>query len=512
MEPKAPSQRAGLRKSDMDYKYTTTFESPLLACEINESSLISKASLETLAPLIPNDIDYESNVDLLGVAFNAAVVNKFNKNGDGMDTATAVKYADNFIHKPTNIEHDKQKVVGHIAGAGYSEFGSNRLMTSEEAKNTKNPFNIALGAVLYKTVNENFTILVEKSLDPDDSDFQKVSASWEVGFNDYVLAVGSDVLSEARIVSNPDEILELKGFLRSYGGNGTTDEGESIYRLIVGDIYPLGIAYTLNPAAQVKGLYGEIPKKPQVFINDERDKISQNNSLNVISEKNFNNMEMEQTLNELKELLSEKKFSKEAVASMTDAFAEAIRERDKQYRTDIETEKFAKEGMAKEYEGLKTSVSELEEKLNAANDRILVFEKDKKAEEAVAFFNERMDSLDEKFELDDQDREFLATELKGLQDTEAYEAFASKLKVLWKHKNKKVQAEFNAQIQARIDEEVAKRISTASTDEVKIEEALDAAETTDSAVSNANEAVASEKTTLRDKFKAAFSRENIEIS
>ena len=223
-------------------------------------------------------------------------------------------------------------------------------------------------------------------------------------------------------------------------------------------------------------------------------------------------MEMEQTLNELKELLSEKKFSKEAVASMTDAFAEAIRERDKQYRTDIETEKFAKEGMAKEYEGLKTSVSELEEKLNAANDRILVFEKDKKAEEAVAFFNERMDSLDEKFELDDQDREFLATELKGLQDTEAYEAFASKLKVLWKHKNKKVQAEFNAQIQARIDEEVAKRISTASTDEVKIEEALDAAETTDSAVSNANEAVASEKTTLRDKFKAAFSRENIEIS
>jgi hypothetical protein len=48
----------------MDYKYTTTFESPLLACEINESSLISKASLETLAPLVPSDIDYESNIDL----------------------------------------------------------------------------------------------------------------------------------------------------------------------------------------------------------------------------------------------------------------------------------------------------------------------------------------------------------------------------------------------------------------------------------------------------------------
>ena len=127
----------------MDYKYTTTFDCPLLACEINEDSLISKASLETLAPLIPKDIDYDSNMDLLGVAFNAAVVNKFNKNGDGMDTSTALKYTDNFVHKPTNIEHDKQKVVGHIVSAGYSEFGSNRLLSSEEAKITNKPFNIA---------------------------------------------------------------------------------------------------------------------------------------------------------------------------------------------------------------------------------------------------------------------------------------------------------------------------------------------------------------------------------
>jgi hypothetical protein len=429
-----------------------------------------------------------------------------------MNAATAVEYTNNFIHKPTNIEHDKHKIVGHIAAAGYSKFGSNELLSQEQVKDTTEPFNIALGAVLYKTINENFTILVEKSLDPDDAAFQKVSASWEVGFNDYVLAVGSDVLSEARIVADPDEILELQGFLRSCGGNGTTDEGESVYRLIMGDIYPLGIAYTLNPAADVRGLYGGNPSKTQVFINDKRDKISQNNKLNVNNQKNFINMEMEKTLNELKELLSEKKFSKEAVASMTDTFAEAIRERDEQYRKDIETQKAAKEGVTKEYEELKSSVSELEEKLNAANERILVFEKDKKAEEAVASFNTYMDKLDEKFELDDQDREFLATELRGLEDAEAYEAFASKLEVLWKHKNKEVQAEFDAQIQARIDEEVAKRISTASTEEVKIEEALDAAETTDSDVSNSNEAVASEEKSFRDKFKAAFSRDNIEIS
>jgi hypothetical protein len=62
-----------------------------------------------------------------------------------MDAATAVEYTNNFIHKPTNIEHDKNKIVGHIAAAGYSEFGSNKLLTAEQAKNTTGPFNIALG-------------------------------------------------------------------------------------------------------------------------------------------------------------------------------------------------------------------------------------------------------------------------------------------------------------------------------------------------------------------------------
>jgi hypothetical protein len=496
----------------MDYKYTTTFESPLLACEINESSLISQASLDNLAPLVPTDIDYQSNIDLLGVAFNAAVVNKFNRNGDGMDTSTALKYTKNFVHKPTNIEHDKQKIVGHIAAAGFSEYGSSKILSPEEAQNRKNPFNIALGAVIYKSVDKNFTDLVEKSLDPKDSAYQKVSASWEVGFSDYVLAVGSTDLENARIISDPSEIEELRGCLKSYGGSGKTEEGEDIYRLIMGDIYPLGIAYTLNPAADVRGLYSESDETPSVFINDKRDKISQNNKVNVNIEKDIIAMELENTISELKELLNEKKFSKEAVASMTDTFSNAIKERDEQYRKDIESAESAKESAVKQHEEVKSSLTELEEKLGAANERISAFENEKKAEQAVSRFNERMDDLDGKFELDDEDREFLAKELQEVGEEEAYASFSTKLEVLWKHKSKEAQAAFNTEVQNRIDEEVAKRISTASTEKVEVEEALDAAEVTDAPVSNANEAVASKEPSLKEKFKAAFTRENIEIS
>ena len=115
----------------MSYKYTTTFESEIFAHQVNDD-FVSKASLNELASLVPNEIDFEKNVDLLGVSFNAAVVNVFNRNGDGIDTATALKYNNQFIHKPTNIEHNKSNIVGHIVTAGFSEYGSNKILSNED--------------------------------------------------------------------------------------------------------------------------------------------------------------------------------------------------------------------------------------------------------------------------------------------------------------------------------------------------------------------------------------------
>ena len=197
---------------------------------------------------------------------------------------------------------------------------------------------------------------------------------------------------------------------------------------------------------------------------------------------------------------------------MTETFSQAIKQRDEQYRADLEVAKSEKAAIAKEYEDLKASVADLEEKLGAANERISVFENEKKAEEAVARFNERMDSLDQTYDLDDQDREFLAKELKSIDEEEQFSSFASKLEVLWKHKNKEAQAAFNEEIQSRIDEEVSKRVSNASTEEVEVEKALDEAEEVDAGLPNVNEAVASNEESFADKFRDAFKRENIEIS
>ena len=51
------SQTSPLKNIAMEYKYTTTFQAPLISCEISEASLISKASLEKNFPLFDLNIN-----------------------------------------------------------------------------------------------------------------------------------------------------------------------------------------------------------------------------------------------------------------------------------------------------------------------------------------------------------------------------------------------------------------------------------------------------------------------
>ena len=80
-------------------------------------------------------------------------------------------------------------------------------------------------------------------------------------------------------------------------------------------------------------------------------------------------------------------------------------------------------------------------------------------------------------------------------------------------KNKEAKAAIEQEIRARVEEEVAKRLSgeevAEASDDADVEEALDNAEATTSEIPNNNEAQASAGTTFKDKFAAAFSRDNI---
>ena len=235
------------------YKYTATFEFEVKACEEIAGINVSKANIENLRSLIPESVDLEKNIDLIGVAFNAAVVNEFNKNGDGIDTKTAIESVQQFIHKPTNIEHNKTKVVGHIVNAGFSDYSDSSVLINID-EDQKDAFNIALGAVVYKTVDKDFATMLENSTNPENKMHNTISASWEIGFSEYSIAIGSKNLKDAEIISDPEKVMEMKGILKSFGGKGMTEDGRPVYRLITGKVYPLGIGFTMKPAANVKGV------------------------------------------------------------------------------------------------------------------------------------------------------------------------------------------------------------------------------------------------------------------
>ena len=81
---------------------------------------------------------------------------------------------------------------------GYSGPKGSKIIGNAAALATKDPYYISLAAVIYKTVNKDFADVLLQSSDEDSDYFKQISASWELGFNDFVLAVGSKNLKEDR--------------------------------------------------------------------------------------------------------------------------------------------------------------------------------------------------------------------------------------------------------------------------------------------------------------------------
>jgi hypothetical protein len=531
------------------FRFKSQFESSVTASCVEGSCFglgISEASLDHLRPLIPEEVDLSKNIDLLGVAFNAAVVNKFNKNGDGIDSATAIAIKDYFINKPTNIEHQKEKVVGHIISSSFSDFKTNELIEGSEIEGSDSPFNIALGALVYKVVNPSFARMLEQT-DAGEEFHNMVSASWEIGFNDYCIALGSNDLSEAELITDKNQIKEFSQYLRAYDGEGVTDDGTSVHRLVIGEVYPLGIGFTATPAAEVKGVIVEnqqeieIKKDPaeaEVFhVNNkitysESIKNKKNTSLSEENDVNMSNaliMDTKDLINQIEGLLSEKvgesQHLEEAVASVSKVMMEAIKEKDEQWQTAKHEKENAIAEAKERHEALSTEVDELKEKLVATEQRLEELAEEKRLRHAKDLFNSRMGAVTEAFDLTEEDLKIVAGDLSeiGAED-EAFASYQEKIQVIWAHKTKAHLAEQEQAFQEKLNEAVEAKIaelaeSHASSEEPSkeeseeiIEDLLENVEEESSAtLTNNNEAASAEEVSLREKFHKAFSTENINI-
>ena len=484
-------------------KYTTIFSSNIRPVVSEEKDkYLALASAIEVAEFIP-EVN-EKQVDLLPVAFNAFVANRVNKNGDVVDTDTALAFYKDFKNKPINIEHNRDRVIGTILTAGFSEFGTDKPMTEEEIKEVKGPFNVTLGGVIWKVVNQRIADAIEESGDPSSEDYMKISASWELGFKDYnlVLLEGSDKnIENGLIVDNEDDVASMEKDLKALGGEGRTKDGMSVYRKVVGEVVPLGIGLTETPAADVQGVSTkktvEDPKEEKTFA--EVENTSQNAEKTVIIQ---NEEKTIMKIESIKDITNDslKELSASAVSDFIESELKEASERFSAEKAQVESN--LKEAQEK-IEAVTADYDKIKAELDSVAEKLGTLETEKAEKEAEELFSQRMASLDEKYALEAEDREVLATQIKDL-DSEGWDAFAKNIEVLLRDKSREVLAKKEDEASKEVEVEEESKAS-----EEVVDEAIERGEQEESSIPASTQA--SEATTY-DKYKKAFEIDQFDIN
>jgi chromosome segregation ATPase len=221
-------------------------------------------------------------------------------------------------------------------------------------------------------------------------------------------------------------------------------------------------------------------------------------------------------------------FTQEAVASVATHVIDKIREKDEQFKAEREAIEAEKAQATQDAAEAKASIENLQKELEAASQRINELESSISAAAAEELFNSRMESIDDLYELSDQDRTVLAQEVKSLDSSDAaFEDYQSKLASLLHHKSKAFKVEQEKQFEAKVQEELEKRLAgmpateasqeavasveQATEAEESVEDVVENVEVPHSSIANNNEASSVEES-LTDKFKKAFTSENISIT
>lgn len=477
---------------------------------------VSEGSIsEAAKSLMPEDFDPSANIDVLPVVFNLAVVNEFNKNGDGIDTDTAIAAVKRFINKPINIEHKKHKIVGHIINASFSEseFDFKDYDVNSYAGKTE-PFYINAAGLIYRNIFPELAQAVEDAAEEDAEEYQSISTSWELAFKNYKVVYGSDRLDQCTIAEGEVEA-DKKQYVKGFGGKGKDKEGNPVHRLIYGETYPLGAALTYNPAARVKGVYLMQNNMDNSDTKDDNKDIKNSQKISLNSEKdvktdkfdifNMDKEQFEQLMTKVAESVASVVKKDDQASSIGEIMRDALSEHSETWKSKVQLEAEARTKAEADLSELKASFEAIQSELASLKAEV-------ETQAAVELFNSRMNFLDSTYEFSQAELEYVVAELKSVEASdEAFETFKGKLSVLFAHKSKQAIAAKEEEINSRIEQAIASKLqqSTASKEdpEEEIEEELEVEEVNEASVIPNNNADASEKVSLIEKLKKNFSVE-----
>jgi hypothetical protein len=295
-------------------------------------------------------------------------------------------------------------------------------------------------------------------------------------------------IEDGALISDASEIDSIKSNLRAFGGSGKLDKTKSIYRKVIGNVVPLGIGLTETPAADVKGVATLKSEAKEALAEENISKIEKldvntiinNNVMKIQSIKDITDENLKQaTASQISDLIEQElKSASEKFAAEKVSVEQALQAAKEQYGTLLA----GQEVLEKEIAALKASLeaSEVEKQKILANE----------------LFNERMSAFDAEYDLDDESRQVIASDIAGLDD-DSFAAYKNKMAIFMKNKKKGMQKEEK--------KEEAKSSATASEVLDEVSEKGEKKTATIAATSTASDA------TLFEKYKQAFNYDGFVI-
>jgi hypothetical protein len=393
-------------------------------------------------------------------------------------------------------------------------------------------------------VNSDLAEVIENASDPTSEDYLRVSASWELGFTEFNIAAAEGEeknIENAELITDNERVEELKDFLKGFGGSGQLEDGRRAYRHVIGEIIPLGIGLTETPAAEVKGVAVKKNKDEEEAKADEKagyppdcnpgyeekdgkcvkvkskaqeapkndKKVSHLGEKNVIENKDTSIMKIT-NINDI----TDESLRQLSASAVSDFISDEIKKVSDQF----EAEKTQREDVIKTTQEKFDQVAENLESVKAELEKM---QQEKAEQEALELFNHRMAEFDEEYELNDEVRANISSDIQSM-DEETYAGYKKKMATYMGPLNKEVLAEEKAKAEEAVKAAEVKAAKSTGvqksgdqpapvTEEIQeevVEDAVDNADPVDEAVANTTD---TSEQSVYEKYKDAFSIDNFNI-
>lgn len=443
---------------------------------------VTTASLQQLTSVFAEKQSLADKT-LLCLAGDLAVAGEANKNDDGVTVADAVKIYKKFINQQVNIEHDRNRVVGFIVDAALTDRETHVKLTDEEALASDKPVNISVAFVVWPYIDDLLTELLEKSANVESDIHGLINLSWEMSFDEFNLLVGSRNQFEGIVVTEDSEIEKYVNCLRVNGGTGKTDGDSEVYRLVTGEnLAPMGGGLVTRPAAQVKGIVNveeqqvvvalskqdfrfiTIEELKKIDIESKAKEIEQINESNETKGSHIEKNNVTPNIMKIKivsDITDEVLTKAEVKASEIHTFiSEELAKKSEEYVSQLSAKDAELKTVAEAQKAVEVSLEATNKNLEAAAKELEALKAERESEKAVAAFNARMLSLDEEFELNDEDRKIVAAQIKDL-DEDKFVSWKGQFEVLAKEKNKAHKAALASEkeVKAEAKEEIVASVT-----------------------------------------------------